>query len=111
MSKSIDLGRKLSELVLPQAAGPEDTHYPDLYISDSEDPAIADMPDKREATIKYRVVSRHHSEERSGKGKKHSCSIRLEILSITPPKKENKKGGYGDDARSNFKNYFNGDHK
>lgn len=87
---------------------PDDKHYPDLYISDSEDPKLADIPDKGECTIRYRVCSRTHREEKDKDGKKqHSCSIRLEILSITPPeKKKNGKNGYGDDARKSMGEFF-----
>jgi hypothetical protein len=105
MSKSIDLGRKLSDMVSVAALKPDEPHYPDLYLSDVDDPALADMPDKGEATIKYRVLSRTHREE---KGHKDTCSIRLEVLSISPPEKAKKNGAYGDDARKSFKNYFKG---
>ena len=88
----------------------DEPYYPDLYISDVDDPRLADIPDKGECTIKYRVCSRTHREEKNSDGKKdHSCSLRLEILSITPPdKKKNGNGssGYGDDARKSFGDYF-----
>jgi hypothetical protein len=107
MSKSIDLGRNLMDSITVQALGPDDKHYPDLYISDVDDPAIADMPDKGECTIKYRILSRTHREEKDGNGKKHSCSIRLEVVSIIPPEKKKKNGnGYGDDVRRSFSDYW-----
>jgi hypothetical protein len=108
MSKAIDLGKKLGEDMPVNAISMDDTHYPDLYISETDDPRLADIPDKGECTIKYRVCSRTHREEKDGKGKKHSCTLRLEVLSITPPEKEKKKNGngYGDDARKSFKDYF-----
>lgn len=105
MSKSIDLGKRMSDLVDPVPAHDE-PHYPDLYISDVDDPKLAEIPDKGECTIKYRVCSRTHREEKGGSGKKHSCSLRLEILSITPPEKQKKKNGYGDDARKSFGEFF-----
>jgi hypothetical protein len=107
MSKSIDLGRKLGDMVPIGAIAADQPHYPDLYLSDVDDLKLADMPDKGEATIKYRVVSRTHREEKGPDGKKQrSCSLRLEILSITPPEKARRNNGYGDDARASFRNNF-----
>lgn len=108
MSKTIDLGKKLGDDMKISVASMDDTHYPDLYISDSDDPKLADIPDKGECTIKYRVCSRTHREEKNGEGKKkHTCSLRLEILSITPPDYKKKNGnGYGDDARKSVSDYF-----
>jgi hypothetical protein len=108
MSKSIDLGKRLNDSAISvKMLDPSEPHYPDLYISDSEDPKLADIPDKGECTIKYRVVSRqHHEDNRDGK-KKHTCSIRMEILSMTPPEKAKRNGnGYGDDARKSLNDYF-----
>jgi hypothetical protein len=112
MSKAIDLGKRLSDLMSEPSKGPDEPHYPDLYISDVDDPRLADIPDKGECTIRYRVCSRTHREEKNGggNGKKHSCSLRLEVMSISPPEgKEYKKkngNGYGDDARKSFSEYF-----
>jgi hypothetical protein len=109
MSKAIDLGKKPEDLI--KVIGPGlnsgEAHYPDLYLSDV-DPALADLPDKGECTIRYRVVSRTHREEKGADGKKErSCCLRLEITSITPPPSRKKNGnGYGDDARKSFSNYF-----
>jgi hypothetical protein len=113
MSKAIDLGKRLSDMMSEPGniKSADEPHYPDLYISDVDDPRLADIPDKGECTIRYRVCSRTHREEKNGgaNGKKHSCSLRLEITSITPPEKEKKKnGGYGDDARKSFGDYFRG---
>jgi hypothetical protein len=109
MSKTIDLGKRPSDLAEAVPHGSKDEpYYPDIYI-DSDDPKLADIPDKGECTIKYRVASRTHREEGKDKDKKHSCSVRLEIMSITPPEKEKKKNGsYGDDARKSFGDYFKG---
>jgi hypothetical protein len=107
MSKTIDLGKRPSDLGEPVNKSPDEPYYPDIYI-DSDDPKLADIPDKGECTIKYRVASRTHREEGKDKNKKHSCSLRLEIMSITPPEKEKKKNGYGDDARKSFGDYFKG---
>lgn len=108
MSKSIDLGKTMKDMIgSVEVRGPEDKSYPDLYISDVEDPKLADIPEKGECTIKYRVVSRTHREEKDGNGKKHTCCVRLEVLSITPPENHKKKNGsYGDDARKSFGEYF-----
>lgn len=106
MSKTIDLGKRPSDIVEPSNKSPDEPYYPDIYI-DSDDPKLADIPDKGECTIKYRVASRTHREEKNGSGgKRHSCSLRLEIMSLTPPEKEKKKNGYGDDARKSFGDYF-----
>jgi hypothetical protein len=110
MSKPIDLGKKLSDLVEVAPMTPGDTHYPDLYISDTDDRRLAEMPDQGEATIKYKVISRTHREDRKGKGngKDYSCSIRLEVLSIDPPEgKSKKKNGDSDGgARKALSDYF-----
>ena len=107
MSKPIDLGKKLGDLVEVAPMGPGDAHYPDLYISDTDDRRLAEMPDQGEATIKYRVISRTHREERKGKSKDYSCSIRLEILSIDPPEGKKKKNGDSDGgARKALSDYF-----
>lgn len=107
MSK-IDLGKKLGDMISVHEIKPDEVHYPDLYISDSDDPKLADIPDKGECTIRYRIVSRTHREEKDGSGKKHTCSIRMEILSIDPPAKTKKKNnnGYGDDVRKSMGEFF-----
>ena len=108
MSYTIDLGKRPSDLAEPISVGKDEPYYPDLYI-DSDDPKLADLPDKGECTIKYRVCSRTHREEGKGKDKKHSCSIRMEILSLSgdyDKKKKNGSSGYGDDARKSFSDYF-----
>lgn len=107
MSKAIDLGKTFGDMIEPNIKSADDKHYPDLYISDVDDPKLADIPDKGECTIKYRVTSRSHREEKNGNGKKHTCSLRMEILSIEPPESyKKKKNGYGDDARKSMGDYF-----
>lgn len=103
MSKSIDLGKKLRDMVNVVPVQADEPHYPDLYLSDVEDTKLVEMPDKGICEIRYRVVSRTHREE---KGRKDSCSIRLEVLSITPPEGSKKRNGYGDDVRKSFKDNF-----
>jgi hypothetical protein len=109
MSKTIDLGKKIGDPIGMIDMKMDYVHYPDLYISDSDDPKLADIPDKGECTIKYRVCSRTHHEDKDGDGKKrHTCSLRLEIVSITPPEKKKNGNGkaYGDDARKSFGEFF-----
>lgn len=107
MSKTINLGKSLKDLVSIRPSTPEDTHYPDLYLD--ADPVLGDLPDKGDATIKYRVISRCHREEKDPDGKKErSCSVRLEILSITVPDKPPKQKSYGEDARKSFRAFYNG---
>jgi hypothetical protein len=109
MSKPIDLGKKLSDSIEIMSMGNNDSHYPDLYISDTDDRRLAEMPDEGEAVIKYKVISRTHREERKGKskGKDYSCSLRLEIVSIDPPESKKKKNGDSDGgARKAMNDYF-----
>ena len=106
MAKSIDLGKKLSDMFSVREISPDKAHYPDLCIeSDNKD--LAQMPDTGEATIKYRVVSRTHREEKkNGNGKEYSCSLRLEILSIEPPPAKGKKKDSDNGARKAMNEYF-----
>lgn len=108
MAKAINLGRKLDLPNMIAAMGPDDAQYPDIYIADVDDPRLLDMPDKGEATIKYRIVSREHSERERGGKKERRCSIRMEVLKIDPydNPKAAKKNGYGEDARKSFSDYF-----
>jgi hypothetical protein len=107
MAKAIDLGKKLGDMLSVETVSQKE-HYPDLYISDTDERALAEMPDEGEATIRYRVVSRTHREEGKGKRKDYSCSLRLEILSIDPPEaKSKKKNGDSDNgARKALSDYF-----
>jgi hypothetical protein len=99
----INLGKTMDDMISIKPIDKDETHYPDLMIADCKDKRIAQMPDKGEATITYRVVSRTHREE---KDRGYSCSVRLEILSIDPPAGSKKRNGYGDDVRKSFDNYF-----
>jgi len=111
MAKPINLGRSFKdEINKVSSIDSDEPHYPDLYI-DSDDPRVADIPDKGECTIKYRVCSRTHREEGKNGDKKHSCSLRMEILSIEPPEKEKKKNGKGysefaDETRKRMGEFF-----
>jgi hypothetical protein len=109
MAKPIDLGKNWDDMIGPVSVREEKdrTHYPDIYISDIDDPRLLEMPDQGEATIRFKVVSRQHSEHDQNGKKERSCSIRLEVLSIDPPEKAaKKKNGYGEDTRKSFSDYF-----
>lgn len=109
MAKPINLGRKWEDMLGPiNRAEKDSTHYPDIYISDVDDPRLLEMPDEGEATIKFRVVDRTHAEYgRDGK-KERRCSVRLEVISIEPPEKKSKSnnGDWGNGARKSFSDYF-----
>lgn len=112
MSKPIDLGRKWDDIIgIVQAGEDKDrTHYPDLHIGETADARLLDLPDEGEATIRFKVVHRNHSEHTGAGGKKERrCSLTLEVLSIDPPDKAKKKkngdwGGNG--ARQSFRDYI-----
>ena len=111
MHKAIDLGKKYDENIVPMSMSDlkDKVHYPDFHISDTEDTRLLDLPDEGEATIKYRVVSRHHSENKRQNGdKERRCSITLEVLKIDTfdnPKAAKKKDSDGG-ARKAFSDYF-----
>lgn len=109
MAKTIDLGRRMDDLVkdVITPVSPERPIYPDLYISDLDEPALLDLPNKGEARIKFRVVHRRHEEhERDGK-KSRRCSVRLEITSIElPEKKQRNNGSWLENAHKSFKDNF-----
>jgi hypothetical protein len=111
MHKAIDLGRRLgNDIAIAVGGDSERVHYPDLHIGDIDEPRLLNIPDSGEATIRFRVVHRSHSEhERNGK-KERRCSVTLEVQKIDfeDNPKAAKKNGYGDDARKSFKDYFNG---
>ena len=103
MSKGINLGKKLSDMISVEPMTQEKEHYPDLYISEVDDKRIAEMPDSGEATIKYRVLSRTYRQE---KNRKDSCSLRLEIPAIDPPTAKGKKKESDNGARKAMSDYF-----
>lgn len=108
MSKPIDLGRKFGDDIKPISISEmkDETHYPELFLPDVDDPRLANLPDKGECVIKYRVVSRTHREEKKGDKKDHSCSLRLEVTSITPPTSTEKKKDSDSGARKALSDYF-----
>ena len=59
-------------------------------------------------TIHYKIKSRTHNERKEKEGKKHSCSVTLDVTHIDPPPaKSKKKNGDSDGgARKAFSDYF-----
>jgi hypothetical protein len=108
MHKAIDLGKKYDDLASPVSISEikDKVHYPDLYISDTEETRLLDMPDSGTATIKFRVVSRHHSEDKRNGEKKRRCSLTLEVMAIDFEDAPKKKKSYGEDTRKSFSDYF-----
>jgi hypothetical protein len=108
MHKAIDLGKKLNDIAIPISTSDyrDKVHYPDLRISDIEEPRMLNLPDQGEATIKFKVVHRTHSEhDRNGK-KERRCSVTLEVMKIDFEDAPKKKNGYGDDVRKSFNDYY-----
>lgn len=105
MSK-IDLGRKPQDLVTILGTDDGDkTHYPTLHLDG--DARLADLPDSGTCTIKYKIRHKTHEEHKEKEGKKHSCSVTMDVLSIDPPTKAKKKNGDSDGgARKAFSDYF-----
>jgi hypothetical protein len=88
MSKPIDLGKKFNDDI----GGPisikeltDEVHYPDFYISDTDELGLLDMPDEGEATIKYKIVNKTQREDSRNGKKRRRCSITIEVRSIEPP--------------------------
>jgi hypothetical protein len=109
MHKAIDLGKKYDDDIgIPISVNEirNKVHYPDLHISDTDNTRLLDMPDSGEATIKFRVVSRNHSEDKRNGDKKRRCSLTLEVMAIVFEDKPKKKKDYGEDARKSFSDYF-----
>lgn len=105
MSKEINLGHTLDDMISVTPIGKDEKHYPSLHISEVSDKRLAEMPDQGEMTIKYKIRERTHNE----RGKKYTCSVTLDVTSIDPPASKSKKkngNGYGDDARKSFDSYF-----
>jgi hypothetical protein len=112
MHKAIDLGRKWDDdagTPIAMSDLKETVHYPDFHISNTEEARLLDIPDEGEATIKFKVVHRSHSEEdRNGK-KRRRCSLTIEVQKIDfEDNPKPKKKDYGDDARKSFADYFKG---
>jgi hypothetical protein len=109
MHKAIDLGKKWDDDAPVVMSDLKDrVHYPDFHISNTDEARLLDIPDEGEATIKFKVVHRSHSEEdRNGK-KKRRCSLTIEVQKIDfednpkPAKKKDSDGG----ARKAFSDYF-----
>lgn len=60
-------------------------YFPTVYISDIEE--LDDLPMEGEATIRYKLVSKTERKSTDSKGEeKESCSVEMEIQSITPVK-------------------------
>ena len=85
-----------------------ETGYPVLHIDDVEDQDLAEMPDKGEMRIEYKIRSRTHNEDQRKGKKRHSCSVTMDITCIYPPAdKSKKKNGDSDGgARKAFSEYF-----
>jgi hypothetical protein len=110
MHKAIDLGKKWGDdigMPISMEDEKDKVHYPDFHISDTDEARLLDMPDQGEATIKYKVVHRSHSEnKRDGKTRRH-CSITIEVQKIDFEDKPKKKNGDSDGgARKAFSDYF-----
>lgn len=109
--KPIDLGKKLSDKIEVHSLEDikDETHYPTLYLGDIDDPRLLDLPDEGECTIKYKVRSRSHREDKRGDKPKRSCCLDLDVLSIAPPEKKSYGNGAKDSdkgARKAFNDYF-----
>lgn len=111
MSK-IDLGRKISDMIAPDTGDRNEAHYPCLHIDDVEDRRLAEMPDSGEMTVRYKIRNRTHNENTRKDGKKHTCSVTLEITHVDPPPKPKKKNGDSDGgARKAFSDYWKSEDK
>lgn len=105
MSK-IDLGRKLNDIISVSPMDKDEPHYPCLHIDDIDDKRLAEMPDKGTLTIHYKIRDRTHSERKEKDGKKHSCSVTLDVTGIDPPPGKTKKKDSDGGARKAFSDYF-----
>ena len=105
MSK-IDLGRKLDIEPMSISDLKDETHYPTLYIDDIDDKRLAEMPDSGTLVIHYKIRSRTHSERKEKNGKKHACSVTLDVTSIDPPPAKGKKKDADFGARKAISEYF-----
>lgn len=105
MSK-IDLGKKWDDVAIPIESAMKQTHYPTLHIDDIDDQRLAEMPDTGTLTIHYKIRNRTHSERKEKDGKKHSCSVTLDVTHIDPPPAKGKKKDPDGGARKAFSDYF-----
>jgi hypothetical protein len=110
-TKPIDLGKKWDDLVnsIPISSAKDRVHYPDLHLSDVDDPRLLDLPDEGVAEIHFKVVHRTHTEREEGGKKKRSCSLTLEVRKIEPghdPKFNGKRKDSDGGARKAFSDYF-----
>lgn len=102
----IDLGRKLDIKPISIDDLKDETHYPSLHIDDVDDKRLAEMPDSGTLVIHYKIRNRTHSERKEQKGKKHSCSVTLDVTGIDPPPAKKKNGDSDGGARKAFSDYF-----
>jgi hypothetical protein len=99
------LGRKPQDLVTILGTDDGDkVHYPTLHIGDIDDRRLAEMPDSGEMTIRYKIRSRTHNEHKEKDGKKHTCSVTMDVTHIDPPAGKTKPKDNG--ARKAISEYF-----
>lgn len=110
MHKAIDLGKKWDDNIITPVSMREEkdkVHYPDFHISDTDETRLLEMPDQGEATIKFKVVHRTHSEHNREGKKERRCSLTIEVQKIDFEDKPKKKNGDSDGgARKAFADYF-----
>jgi hypothetical protein len=110
-TKPIDLGISLDDIAHSISIGPsrDKIHYPDLHLSDVDDPRLLDLPDEGVAEIHFKVVHRTHSEREENGKKKRRCSITMEVRKIEPghdPKFNGKRKDSDGGARKALSDYF-----
>jgi hypothetical protein len=105
MSK-IDLGKKWDDHIAPIESVMKETHYPTLHLDDIEDKRLAEMPDTGTLVIHYKIRNRTHSERKEKEGKKHSCSVTMDVTHVDPPPAKPKKKDADGGARKAFSEYW-----
>ena len=106
MSK-IDLGKKWDDHIAPIESVMKETYYPTLHLDDIEDKRLAEMPDTGTLVIHYKIRNRTHSERKEKEGKKHSCSVTMDVTHVDPPPAKPKKNGDSDGGlRKSFAEYW-----